>query len=187
VKPAKKRPRTRARRAPLTVSRPELLVDGSDDAFRDFIHDFLAFSERVMAVREGFGALVGLTGIQYTVLVSIAHLKARGPVSINMIARHLHFSGAFITTVTNGLEKAGLVVKNRDDRDRRRLSLSTTTEADRLLEELAPVQREVNDLLFRDLSRTQFRELQKNMEAFVASGDQAIRLLEYFRARKGEG
>jgi DNA-binding MarR family transcriptional regulator len=172
------------RRAPLTVSRTELLVGGSDEVFRDFIHDFLAFSERVMAVREGFGSLIGLTGIEYTVLVSIAHLQARGPVSINMVARHLHFSGAFITTVTNGLVRAGMVAKRRDDQDRRRLAVSTTARADRALAQLAPVQREVNDLLFRDLGRAQFRALQKSMESFVEAGDQALRLLDYYRARQ---
>lgn len=179
---ARRKGQSRRRRAPLTVGRPELLVAGSDDLFRDFIHDFLAFSERVMAVREGFGGLVGLTGIQYTVLVSIAHLQSRGPVSINMVARHLHFSGAFITTVTNQLERAGLVAKTRDTADRRRLSVRSTGEADRLLERLSPVQRQVNDLLFQPLARRQFRELQRVMESLVAAGDQALRLLDYVRA-----
>lgn len=183
----KRRGHGRRRQAPLTVSRSELLVAGSDDVFRDFIHDFLAFSERVMAVREGFGGLIGLTGIQYTVLVSIAHLQARGPVSINLVARHLHFSGAFITTVTNQLQRKALVVKSRDGDDRRRLSVRCTAAADRLLEQLAPVQRQVNDLLFQPLGRRQFRELQRSMEAFVDAGDQALRLLEFLRAQEKPG
>lgn len=179
---ARRKGQPRRQRAPSTVGRPELLVAGTDDLFRDFIHDFLAFSERVMAVREGFGGLLGLTGIQYTVLVSIAHLQSRGPVSINMVARHLHFSGAFITTVTNQLERAGLVAKTRDPVDRRRLSVRSTGAADRLLEQLAPVQRQVNDLLFGPLGRRQFRELQRVMESLVGAGDQALRLLDYVRA-----
>ncbi len=169
------------RQAPLTTSRPDLLVAGTDDAFRDFIHNFLAFSERVMAVREGFGDLIGLTGIQYTVLVSIAHLQVRGPVSINIVATHLHFSGAFITTVTNQLERAGLVLKSRDKTDRRRLAVTTTRKADGLLNQLAPAQRQVNDLLFQRLEKSQFRELQRLMEGLVASGDEALRLLDYVR------
>ncbi len=38
--------------AALTVARPELLVDGSDDAFRQMIHDALAFASRLQAGRE---------------------------------------------------------------------------------------------------------------------------------------
>ena len=32
-----------------TVSKPQLLVDGSDSAFRSYIHDFLAFSALVIS------------------------------------------------------------------------------------------------------------------------------------------
>src|SRR5918999_286650 len=108
--PARRKSRSRAARvAPATIARRELLVGDSDATFRHFIHGLLAFSERVIAVREGFGELIGLTGIQYTVLVSIAHLQQRGQVSVGTIATHLHFSGAFITTVTNQLERLGLI------------------------------------------------------------------------------
>lgn len=171
----------RVRKAPLTVGRRELLVRGSDEMFRNFIHDFLAFSERVMAVRAGFGELSGITGIQYTVLVSIAHLQAHGPVSINMVANHLHFSGAFITTVTKQLEQQGLILKNRDSSDQRRAALMTTTRADELLDRLAPVQRQVNDKLFEKLTHEEFQQLAGWMNALVECGDNAISLLEYLK------
>ncbi len=34
---------------PLTVSRPQLLVRGNDEAFRQFVHDTLAFASRIQA------------------------------------------------------------------------------------------------------------------------------------------
>ena len=48
-------------RAELTISRPQLMVDGSDRAFRQFLHDTLAFSARLQAVRGQLGAVIGLS------------------------------------------------------------------------------------------------------------------------------
>ena len=170
--------------APATVARAELLIDDTDETFRHFIHGWLAFSERVIAVRDGFGELIGLSGIQYSVLVSIAHLQEREKVSVSGVAAHLHFSGAFITTVTNQLERLGLVRKTRSEEDRRRIDLVTTPKADQLLERLAPMQQQVNDELFAPLSRAQFVELAERMDALVAAGDKAVGLLGYLRAAR---
>jgi MarR family transcriptional regulator, organic hydroperoxide resistance regulator len=93
----------RAGDPPRTVTRKALLIAESDAAFRHLVHGLLAFSERLMAVRQGFGQVLGLTGIEYTTLVSIAHLLERSPVSVTSVASHLHLSGAFVTIVTNQL------------------------------------------------------------------------------------
>jgi MarR family transcriptional regulator, organic hydroperoxide resistance regulator len=171
----------RASRAPLTVSRKELLPANSDDAFRHFVHGLLAFGERVLAVREGFGAAIGLTGIQYTVLVTVAHLEPRQEVSVGAIASHLHLSGAFITTVTNQLEKLEMLRKSRNERDRRVAVLSATPKALQALERLAPLQQQVNDELFGTLTGAQFEQLSAGMEDWIGSGDRAIVLLDYLR------
>ena len=74
--------------APLTVSRPELLVQGSDRAFRSLVHGLFGFFARHEAIRSGHGARIGLVGIEYTVLISIGHLTAHeGDVSVNRIAK----------------------------------------------------------------------------------------------------
>jgi len=88
---------TKIRSAPLTVSRAGLLVNGGDSEFRALVHAMLAFSARLQGVREGFAALVGLTGIQYTILISIRHLQNETEVTVGSVADHLHLSGAFIT------------------------------------------------------------------------------------------
>lgn len=184
---ARRTKRAKSTTAPATIARPELLVDDSDATFRHFIHGLLAFSERVMAVREGFGELIGLTGIQYTVLVSIAHLQEREEVSVGSIATHLHFSGAFITTVTKQLEQRGLIHKKRSSQDRRRADLATTEKADQLLRRLAPMQQQVNDQLFQPLSRGQFVELARQMDSLVNAGDAAVALLSYLKSSRASG
>ena len=59
-----------------TTGKPELLINGSDEEFRSFIHDFLAFSQMLTDIRAGFGEHIGLTGIGYTTLISIFRLGA---------------------------------------------------------------------------------------------------------------
>src|SRR5207302_7108369 len=96
---------------PLTVSRPELLVDGSDAQFRAFVHGMLAFAAQLEAVRDGFAALVGLTGIQYTILISISHLQTEREVTVGAAADHLHLSGAFVTTEPGKHLRLGLITQ----------------------------------------------------------------------------
>ena len=178
------RPRTRAvRDTPATVTRRELLVAESDAEFRHLVHGLLAFSERLMAVRQGFGQAIGLSGIEYTILVSIAHLAELEQVSVNTIASHLHLSGAFVTIVTNQLVRKGLIRKGRNSYDRRRAVLTTTAKGQQLLATLAPLQQPVNDALFEPLTKEQFRDLAALVDPLVDAADRALALLEYLRAK----
>jgi DNA-binding MarR family transcriptional regulator len=163
--------------APLTVSRPELLEEGSDRAFRELVHALFGFLSRHEAVRAGHAARIGLAGIEYSVLISIGHLEAEErSVSVNRLATHLHLSGPFITTVTNKLERLGLVSKEPDAEDRRRVKLRITAEGWRRLSELAPVQRQVNDVQFGPLSTEEFRLLNDIMARLIDSSERALKL-----------
>jgi DNA-binding MarR family transcriptional regulator len=168
-----------------TISRPQLMVDGSDAGFRQFLHDTLAFSARLQAVRSQLGTAIGLSGTQYTVLIAIAHLSGGDEkVGVNQIAAHLHFSGAFITIEIKKLVTSGLVEKETDAADRRRVVLTITPKARALLNELAPVQRPVNDMLFRSLTVNDFDRFRKLMSAMVEDADEAIRLIDYKLAQQ---
>lgn len=165
------------RAAARTVTRPELLVEGRDDAFRAFVHAALAFSSRLTAVRDGFGRRIGLTGPQYTILVSIDHLQDRGDVNVKTVAEHLSLSGTFVTTEVNKLVGAGLVRKVRDTNDYRRVLLMTTPEGRRRLIALSDVQQPVNDLHFGSLTAADFTALRRLMPLMVADTDRALDLL----------
>jgi DNA-binding MarR family transcriptional regulator len=182
--PAKPRAASResSRMPPLTVSRQELLVNGSDRDFRALVHGMLAFSARLEAVRSGFAGIIGLTGIQYTILISVSHLERTGDVSVSMIAAHLHISGAFVTIETGKLLKLGLLTKRPDPRDRRRVCLSIAKKGADLLSRLAPTQAQVNDVLFEFLDAAQFRQFRGLVDPMTECGDQAVALLEYLAA-----
>ncbi len=166
---------------PLTVSRPELLVQGSDRAFRALVHGLFGFLARHAAVRAGHGARIGLVGIEYTVLISIGHLSVHeGDVSVNRIAEHLYLSGVFVTTITNKLLQRGLIHKTPDPKDRRRVRLEISEKGWALLAELAPVQRQVNDVQFDCLSAAEFKQLSNLIDRLIDSSNRALSLQAYF-------
>ncbi len=168
------------KKAPLTISRPDMLVNGSDRHFRRLVHGLFGFLARHEAVRSGHAARIGLAGIEYTTLISIRHLDAEeGDVNVNRVAEHLHLSGAFVTTITNKLLKRGLIHKSIDPADRRRVKLQVSEKGDALLAELAPVQRQVNDVQFGCLSQGEFLQLLDTVERLIASGENAVRLQAY--------
>lgn len=164
---------------PMTVTREELLEDSNDANFRQMVHDLLAYTARVESVRNGFGKLIGLTGVEYSMLIAILHLSEKGPVYVNTVADHLHLSGAFVTLQTNSLAKKGLINKIKDSKDARRVHLEDTDKARSLLEQLAPTQSQVNDILFNALTRDDFKQFAGIMSRMVTDGDKAVALLDY--------
>jgi MarR family transcriptional regulator, organic hydroperoxide resistance regulator len=187
---ATEKPRSRRSNvpAPLTISRPELLINGSDRNFRRLVHGLFGFLARHEAVRSGHAARIGLVGIEYTVLISIRHLAVEETdVSVNRVAEHLFLSGAFVTTVTNKLVKRGLIHKLPDPNDRRRVRLEVAEKGNALLAELAPVQRQVNDVQFGCLSRAEFLHLLDMTERLIDCSNRAIHLQSYFGVQPSAG
>ena len=169
-----------------TVSKPELLVDGNDAVFRSFIHDFLAFSQMLTEVRARFGEHLGLTGIQYTVLISISHLQGRQGIGVNAIAEHLHLSGAFITTEVAKLVRSGLISKQVNAKDKRRVLLRVTAEGRKLLNKLVTVQAPVNDALFDTLTADEFAPLRSMMARLVPCAARSLALLAYLTGERAD-
>ena len=165
----------------MTVSAPALLSErgASDKEFRELVHGMLAFSLQLEAVRSGFAAYLGLTAIQYTILISVAHLEAEQAVEVNTIARHLHLSGAFVTIETNKLAALGFVDKRPNPDDRRRVLMSVTAQGQALLARLAPVQRQVNDVLFAWIEPGGLERALTVVRAMLDAGDRANSLLDY--------
>src|SRR5256714_11049918 len=149
------RPRKRSLPPP-TVSRPALLVEGSDAAFRRLIHDLIAYGHRLDACRDAFAEIAGISGVQYEILMLVS--RAEG-LSVGEVAARLHRSGAFITIEANKLVARGILEKAADPADGRRVLLRYRSRD--ILEKLAPYQRRVNDVLFECLDAKRFRELRR--------------------------
>lgn len=172
---------------PLTVTREELLVVGSDHAFRKLVHDFFAFNARHEAIRDGHARRIGLAGIDYTILISIARLSRIGDVNVKTLAEHLHVSIGFITNTTRKLQEIGLVSKTPDPADKRRVLLAVTGEGRARLEKLAPRQRQVNDVEFGALTREEFLQLSAIVERLVDTSEEAVALQRDLERGTGSG
>ncbi len=156
-----------------------MLVNGSDSQFRRLVHSLFGFLARHQSIREGHAAVIGLAGIEYTVLISIRHLASEGEVHVRAVADHLYLSGAFVTTITNKLMAKGLIKKASHPVDKRRLSLTVTERGVELLDRLAPTQTQVNDVQFDCLSAREFHQLLDMMQRLVESSDRAVALQRY--------
>ena len=179
--------KARKQTAPLTISRPELLVDGSDRAFRRLVDSIFAFGARHEAVREGHAARIGLSGAEYTTLVALRHLEDEHDVSVKLLADYFRVSGSFTTTLLGKLIERGLVDKHQDPDDRRKVRLHVTRKGHDLLATLAPVQRRVNDVQFGCLSREDFGYLLDVLARLIESSEQAIALQKYLALEQPYG
>ncbi len=177
-------PRSACAPAPLTVLRPELLVDGSDSEFRRLVHGLFAFLAVHTAIRDGYAGIIGVGGPQYTILLCIRQLDESEQVSVRTIADHLRLTGSFITVETNKLEKMGLVYKRRQTNDRRMVSLSLTPQGNELLDSIAPLRQQVNGLQFGTLTREEFRDAVPLVYRLIESGEHALALLGFLSHRK---
>jgi DNA-binding MarR family transcriptional regulator len=164
---------------PLTISRPELIVNGSDGEFRKLVHNFFGFAALHERIRAGHAKTIGLAGVEYTVLIAIAHLGLENDVNVKTVADHLHLSGAFITTTTRRLLQLGLIHKAVDTVDHRRVTLTVSGKGSAALQKLAPLQQRINDVEFGCLSREEFRALNGLLQRMIECSDRAVALQNY--------
>ncbi len=170
--------------APLTVSRPELLVKGSDREFREMVHHALAFSARLESLRAGYANVLGLSGVEYTILISIAHLENEKEVGVSAIAEHLMLAGPFVTSEVNRLVAKGLVDKATNPKDKRRVILTVTEYGKSMLEQLAPLQQQVNNIHFGPITQKEFKMLHRLFADLAHSTDEALSLLAHLAQKQ---
>jgi DNA-binding MarR family transcriptional regulator len=153
--------------------------------FREMLHNTLAFAQQIQEIRNSFGAAIGLSGTQYTILTTVAHGQDEpGGLGINQVAARLHLSGAFVTIEVNKLAGQKLVTKQVNPEDRRRVLLGTTNKGEALLKELLNLQRPANDALFDGLSHSDFQRLRALMAKLVISGEQSLNLLKFLASNR---
>ena len=160
----------------LTISRGSLIVDGGDAGFRELLHNLLAFSARLEQVRGNFAAFIGLSGPQYTILITIRQLQEEGDVGVWRVAEHLALTPTFVTNETKKLAQMGLLEKKSDPDDLRRVKLRITPRGRSRLRDLAPLQRQVNDQLFEPVTEENFQTLRVLASELRQSAEKALLL-----------
>ncbi|WP_158967446.1 MarR family winged helix-turn-helix transcriptional regulator [Chachezhania sediminis] len=166
----------------LTVRNPDFIVDGSDDDFRTMLHNIFTIHARLEGIRAVMGNQLGLTGGQWTILQTVAHLERFGDVAVKDVAEQLGQSGAFITIEVGKLVQAGLLSKTPDPRDRRRVRLALTALTRDKLARTSPILAEVNDQIFDGLDREDFVALCRMAGKIREGSDKALVLAQYLMA-----
>src|SRR5947199_7794938 len=132
---------------PLSVTRPEVLPDGTDREFRRLIHRMLIGQARLDAIRESIARRIGVSGTQYTMLMSVLHLQGAHGVSIGALADYLEVTGPHVTGVIGKLAALGFVRKAVNPKDRRGVLVRLTPQGRRRLLAAFDFIRNVNDRL----------------------------------------
>jgi MarR family 2-MHQ and catechol resistance regulon transcriptional repressor len=104
--------------------------------------------------------LVGkrLTSSQFGVIEALLHL---GPLCQGEVAAKLLRSGASTTSVVEGLEKRGLVVRQRTEEDRRFVRVALTGKGRRLIEEIFPAHAQAVTRVFSVLTDEEQEQLRR--------------------------
>ena len=137
---------------PLTTSREEFLKDGTDQLFREAIYALALSVEKLLSCRNVFARILHLTPSQFAVLMGVASQQGGRGVTIKDLAAHLAMAPTHVTTEIGRLEAKGLLLKRSNEVDRRSILVTLTSKGEKEVEQVSPVVREVNDILFHNIS-----------------------------------
>lgn len=164
--------------APLTVSHPSLLVDGSDDTFRHVIYLFVEVLGRLTICREAFGRAIGLTGSQFAVLFGVAYRQGEDGVTIKRLAQYVHLAPTHVTTEVGRLIRSGLLTKRAADDDRRSVLVSLTAKGEKAVVSVAPFVTQVNDVLFEGMTPADLASAESLFSRLSRNGEFAMAQLK---------
>src|SRR5207253_153777 len=165
---------SRSYHPPLTVTRRALLVRGSDAEFRRLIYRLLVAEERLRRARDFLGRLAGLSGPQYTMLITVAYLQGETGITVRSLARNLRVTSAFITAESRRLIERGLLAKRTNPHDSRSTLLSITAAGRRRIEHLVPELRTINNAFFAHVSARSFADAMQFLEQLIAGSERVM-------------
>ena len=159
---------------PATITLPPMLAAGSDVAFRETVYSmFFAFG-RLLAFREAFGRAISLTAPQFIVLIGTAYRQGSEGVSVRTLADHTLMAATHVTTEVGRLIDKGLLTKSANTRDRRSVLIRLSPAGEAAIRAVNPLLRQVNDLLFQDVSREDFAVVAQFLRTFALNSEYAF-------------
>lgn len=159
--PARKASKTEQKT--LTVTLPDLIVDDSDQEFRELISLLYAAVGRLQGMRRELAHKQSISSADLGVLMVVAQLGIRDGVRVSQIAEHLHIAAANVTATVSELERKDWLVKQEDPADRRAITVRLSERGRERFKSFVTNVREVNDIWFGGMS---FEEM-KSVKAFL--------------------
>jgi len=177
-------PRSRSRPAafvpPVTISNRQLLLDGSDNNFRQVIYLFVKVLGRLMTCRDASGRRIDLTGSQFAVLMGVAYSQGSWGVTLKELSRHVHLASTHVTTEVGRLTTLGLLDKRSGEDDRRNVLVSLTADGVEAVKQVTPLVRKINDLLFSEISATELLAAQATFARISTNSEAALAEIKRF-------
>jgi DNA-binding MarR family transcriptional regulator len=160
--------------SPLTVTRPALLVDGSDQPFRELIVNLMTMSNQLQELRAGLARRLRVSEPEYRVFLAVAQLQGTTGIRVGGVARHLEVTGALVTMIANRLVRLDWIEKARNSCDSRQVLLRLTRLGIDVMARFQSSPQTVNNELFRDLTATEFRLFRDLVQRVIAGGARAL-------------
>lgn len=165
---------------PLTITRPELMVDGNDRQLRRLLYDITALAARIEQMRAEFAKRLEVSKPQYNILLHLAQHQGDTGRTVAQVAEALRVTGAHVTKETRLLIDQGLLVKHPNPEDGRSVLLMISPEAGRRITELSKVLRRVNDNLFATLSAEAFAQMSQHVHDTLNDAERTLRNLPFY-------
>ena len=145
---------------------------GDERAFRDFMSDIFAAAATMQALRRLTAQPFGLSSTELAVMVAVAKLNCNP--SIRRIADHLHVSASNVTADVGRLVRARLLTKLPDPDDARAIKVALTEKGGKLIRDMAPALRAVNDRLFAKMSGDEMATLDRLLRQIIVEGGKLV-------------
>ena len=166
-------------RLPRTINTEALLdSDGGDADFRRMIYGIFTMTVNFDRMRERMASALGLSGIQYHILMVVAELSADMPVTVSIIAERLHTSGAYITMECKKLIRQSFLDKQPNPDDGRSVIMSLTDEGRATIDAFAPHLQTINDQLFDGVGPETFQQFRAIVDHMSRTSTRAADLTE---------
>jgi MarR family transcriptional regulator, organic hydroperoxide resistance regulator len=146
---------------------------GSDErAFRDFMSDIFAAAATMQTLRRLSAKPFGLSSTELAVMMAVAKINSEP--SIRRIADHLHVSASNVTADVGKLVKTRLLAKLPDPQDARAIKVALTDKGAKLIQDMAPALRKVNDRLFANMSKSDMMILTRLLRQIIVEGGRLV-------------
>lgn len=167
-------------RSPLSVSKKELLDKASrtDKRFRQLIYDLSVAGSLLEIARQNLAKKLEVTAPQYNILMVIAQYQGLDGLRLTEVAQHLHVTVSHVTNEVKKLEKNKWLHVATSPDDKRARLVKINPSAEKKIISLGKYQRETNDHLFRNLSKTNFEKLSEIMAPMVEDFMETIEIIK---------
>jgi len=167
-------------RSPISISRKELLdkSSNSDKRFRQLIYDLSVAGNLLEVARQNLAQKLGVTSPQYNILMVIAQYQDKSGLRFTEVADHLHVTISHVTNEIKKLEKDKWLSVVTSPIDKRARLVKINQSAENKIFALGNHQREINNHLFRNLTKSNFEKVSIVMAELVEDFIETIDIIK---------